>query len=403
MDDSRPTLDGVLARVHTWLDRNPVAADAALAALLLAFSLSTLTGSDSDAGVAGVVFSVLLVAPLVLRRRAPVAVFAVVMLLCGAQLPLADEFIAANIAALVALYTLVVYASRRLAAIGFALMLAGAVPYAALFDNPSSSDAFVIWLALAGQIVLAAALGERTRARLQSRARLEERARLLAAERDQQATIAAAAERARIARELHDVVAHSLSVVIAQADGGRYAAEQDPSQATAALQTIATTAREAQAEMRRALGILREEPGAPFQPQPGVGELPALVARTREAGLAVELTAEGVARDLPPAAAVTLYRVAQEALTNVLKHAGPGATSTVTLRWEPDRVTLVVRDDGAGADALDDGRGAGLVGMRERVEPRGGTLTAAPHPDGGFEVRAEIPTAGAPAATVAPS
>ena len=394
-----PYAGSVLARAHTWLDRNPVAADAALAALLLAFSLSTLTGQESDAGVAGVVFSVLLVAPLVLRRRAPVAVFAVVMLLSGAQLPFADEFIAANVAALVALYTLVAYAPRRLAAIGFALTLAGAVPYAALFDNPSSSDAFVIWLVLAGQIVLAAALGDRTRARLGERARLEERARLLAAERDQQATIAAAAERARIARELHDVVAHSLSVVIAQADGGRYAAEQDPSQATAALDTIATTAREAQAEMRRALGILREQPGAPFQPQPGVGELPALVARTREAGLAVELTAEGVARDLPPAAAVTLYRVAQEALTNVLKHAGPGATATVTLRWEPDRVTLVVRDDGAGADAFDDGRGAGLVGMRERVEPRGGTLSAAPHPDGGFEVRAELPTAGAPAAT----
>ena len=281
------------------------------------------------------VFSVLLIAPLVLRRRAPVAVFAVVMLLSGAQLPFAHEFIAANVAALVALYTLVAYAPRRLAAIGFALTLAGAVPYAALFDNPSSSDAFVIWLVLAGQIVLAAALGDRTRARLGERARLEERARLLAAERDQQATIAAAAERARIARELHDVVAHSLSVVIAQADGGRYAAEQDPSQATAALDTIATTAREAQAEMRRALGILREQPGAPFQPQPGVGELPALVARTREAGLAVELTAEGVARDLPPAAAVTLYRVAQEALTerpetrgarrHGLRHAALGA------------------------------------------------------------------------------
>jgi signal transduction histidine kinase len=111
------------------------------------------------------------------------------------------------------------------------------------------------------------------------------------------------------------------------------------------------------------------------------------------------LTEEGVARDLPPAAAVTLYRVAQEALTNVLKHAGPGATSTVTLRWEADRVTLLVRDDGRGAGAPADGRGAGLAGMRERVEPRGGTLRAGPHPDGGFEVRAELPTAAATAAT----
>jgi signal transduction histidine kinase len=389
----------MLARANSWLDRRPMAGDAVLAVLLLAFSLSTLTGSESHAGAAGVVFSVLLNAPLVLRRRAPVSVFAVVMLLCGAELLFVDEFIAANAAALVALYTLVVYAPRRLAAIGLAVMLAGAAPYAALFENPSSGGAVVTWLLLAGQIVLAAALGDRTRTRLGERARLEERARLLAAERDQQATIAAAAERARIARELHDVVAHSLSVVIAQADGGRYAAERDPGQATAALHTIAATAREAQAEMRRALGILREQPGAPFRPQPGVADLAALVARTREAGLAVELTTEGVARELPPAAAVTLYRVAQEALTNVLKHAGPGAASTVTLRWKPDRVTLVVRDDGIGGGASDDGRGAGLVGMRERVEPRGGTLTAGPHPDGGFEVRAEIPTAGARTAT----
>ena len=214
---------------------------------------------------------------------------------------------------------------------------------------------------------------------------------MLAAERDQQATIAAAAERARIARELHDVVAHSLSVVIAQADGGRYAARQDPSAAVAALHTIATTAREAQAEMRRALGILGDRSDAPMQPQPGVGELGSLVARTREAGLAVELIEEGRSRPLAPAAGVTLYRVAQEALTNVLKHAGPEARASVALRWEPERVTLVVRDDGSGAGAAGDGRGRGLVGMRERVEPRDGTLTAGPHPDGGFEVRAELP------------
>ena len=136
-----PYAGSVLARAHTWLDRNPVAADAVLAVLLLAFSLSTLTAGDSDAGVAGVVFSVLLIAPLVLRRRAPVAVFAAVMLLCGAQLPLADEFLAANVAALVALYTLVAYGPRRLAAIGLALMLAGAVAVRGAFDNPSSSDA----------------------------------------------------------------------------------------------------------------------------------------------------------------------------------------------------------------------------------------------------------------------
>ena len=148
------------------------------------------------------------------------------------------------------------------------------MPFAAIFDNPSSTDAFLTWLVLIAQVALAAALGDRTRARLREREALEQRARMLAAERDQQATIAAAAERARIARELHDVVAHSLSVVIAQADGGRYAAEQDPSAATAALHTIAATAREAQAEMRRALGILSE----------AAGRAAAAAARDRRAG-----------------------------------------------------------------------------------------------------------------------
>ena len=358
---SAPYAGTVLARAHSWLDRNPLTADAALAAVLLGFSLSTLTSRDSHAGAPGVIFSALLIAPLAFRRRAPVEVFALVMLACGGELLFVDEFLAANAAALVALYTLVAYGPRHLVVIGCGVALAGTVPFAALIDNPSSTDAFLSWLVLTVQLALAAALGDRTHARLREREALEERTRLLAAERDQQATIAAAAERARIARELHDVVAHSLSVVIAQADGGRYASERDPSEATAALHTIATTAREAQAEMRRALGILSERPGAPLQPQPGAGDLASLIARTREAGLAVEFAEEGRPGALAPAAGLTLYRVAQEALTNVLKHAGPGATATVTLRWEPDRVTLVVRDDG---------RGAAAAGRRRRARAR---------------------------------
>jgi signal transduction histidine kinase len=206
-------------------------------------------------------------------------------------------------------------------------------------------------------------------------------------EREEKAKLAVAEERARIARELHDVVAHSLSVVIAQADGGRYAASHQA--AADALTTISKTARQAQAEMRRALGLLGDKQ-APLTPQPGPGEIPALVARTRAAGVRVELTEEGEPRALAPAAGLAVYRVAQEALTNVLKHAGPRARATVLLRWEPGTVTVVVRDDGAAAHAPDGG-GRGLAGMRERVEPRGGTLSAGPRPDGGFEVKAAIP------------
>jgi len=389
---------GVLAGTHSWLDRHTLAGDAALAVVLLGFSLLTLAGEESDAGVAGIVFSVLLTAPLVFRRRAPVAVFAAVMLACGGQLLFVDEVLAANFAALMVLYTLVAYAPRRLAAIGLGVTLAGTVPFALHFEDLSAAGAGLTWLVATVHLLLAAVLGDRMHARLQQHEGLRERARTLAAERDQQATIAAAAERARITRELHDVIAHSLSVVIAQADGGRYAAEQDPRAATAALHTIASTAREAQAEMRHALGVLGGRSDAPMHPQPGVGELAALIARTREAGLEVELAEEGVPRALAPAAGVTVYRVAQEALTNVLKHAGPGATASVVVSWQPDEVTVVVRDDGRGAVAADDGRGRGLTGMRERVEPRGGTLSAGPHPEGGFEVRAAIPAA-APRAT----
>jgi signal transduction histidine kinase len=361
----------MLGRAHEWLDRHPVIADVALALIVLAFSLSTMTSDRNDASATAIVATVLLIAPLAARRRAPVAVFAAVMVACGLELVLVDQFLAANVAALIALYTLVAYAPRRLAAIGFVISLAGAIPFTVRVDDFTSDSRPLTWLVLALHIALAAMLGDRRHAQLAQRARL--------------AAVAAAEERARIARELHDIVAHSLSVVIAQADGGRY----DPQSATTALTTIARTAREAQREMRRALGLLGEAQ-APREPQPGPDELPALVERTRASGLDVALEQEGEPRPLAPAAGLAVYRVAQEALTNVLKHAGPGAKARVQLRWEPDRVTVVVKDDGAGS-VPGDGPGRGLTGMRERVEPRGGTLDAGPRPEGGFEVRAAIP------------
>jgi signal transduction histidine kinase len=380
----------VLGRAHSWFDRHPMAGDAALAAVVMALALSTFANSRYDATAAAIVVSMLLVAPLALRRSAPVAAFAAVMLACAAELLLVDQFLAATGAALIALYALVAYAPRALAAAGYAVTLAGAVAFALRDGYFTENRPAVTWLSIAAQLTVAAALGDRRRARLRDRERLEERARLLAAALEHEAALAAAAERARIARELHDVVAHSLSVVVAQADGGRYAADRDPAAAHTALTTIATTARDALAEMRRAVGVLRDEPGAPLHPQPGAEAVETLVARTRAAGLPVELAEEGRPQTLAPAAGLAVYRVAQEALTNVLKHAGAGASARVTLRWEAEQVTVVVRDDGAGAPD-GDGRGRGLAGMRERVEPRGGTVTAGPRADGGFEVQAVIP------------
>jgi signal transduction histidine kinase len=376
----------VRGRAYRALDRYPVIGDSVLAGLVVAFSLTALYGETSRPSAAEIVFSVVLAAPLVARRRSPVGVFAVVMALCALQLLFVDRFLGSNLAALVALYTLVAYAARPIAAAGCAVALAGAGLYAWHFQDLSDDGAFLVGLVYALHLALAAALGDRRHAKLVERAALEERTRLLALERDQRAALAAAGERARIARELHDVVAHALSVMVAQADGGRYGAAGDPELAATALRTIARTGRDAQAEMRRTLGLL-DAPGGP-----GLALLPELVERTSEAGVAVALRDRGTPQPLPADRGMALYRVAQEALTNVLRHAGPGAAVRVDLDWEGDRLTLVVRDDGAGRSRpTTDGRGRGLAGMRARIEPHGGTLAAGPAPGGGFEVRATLP------------
>jgi signal transduction histidine kinase len=236
---------------------------------------------------------------------------------------------------------------------------------------------------------------------------LYERARRLEAERDQQAVSAAADERARIAREMHDIVAHSLSVIIAQADGGRYAGQAEPDAAVRSLTTIAETGRAALADMRRLLGVLRaDEPDGTseppsgllpaLRPQPAVDEVSDLVDQVRASGLEVSMVRMGTPRTLPPGTGVAVYRICQESLTNVLKHAGPAAHATVLLQWGATSLILEVNDDGRGAGAADDGAGQGTIGMRERAAMLGGMLTLGPRPGGGFRVRAEIPIPPAP-------
>lgn len=384
----------VFARLQPWLDRHPGVLDAALAAAVFAISLVTPLDQPPPVDAAHVVGSLLLSLPLALRLRAPVAAFAAVMLACGFELLFVENFLGANIAVPIMLYTLTAYAPRRQARLGIAVALVGTVPMALHFDHPPLPGFWLTWLMATGHVALAVALGDRRRVQLRDRAQLEEHARLLAADRDRRAAEAVAAERARIAHELHDVIAHALSAIIAQADGGRYAAGTDPDSSVTALQTIAATAREAQAELRRTLGMFGER-DAPLAPQPGIGEIAALVARLRDCGQAIALTERGAAQDLTAAAGLAAYRVVQEGLTNVLKHAGSGASAAVNLSWEPDLLQIVVSDDGAGGGAENDDCGRGIAGMRERVLVRGGTFTAGPRTDGGFELRATIPTAAA--------
>jgi signal transduction histidine kinase len=213
--------------------------------------------------------------------------------------------------------------------------------------------------------------------------------RFVRRERAQARQLAVSEERARIARELHDVVAHGVSVIAVQADAAEAALEHDPARAEAPLQAIRGSAQDALAEMRRMLGVLRaDDEGSDRAPQPGLAELPELVEHARAAGVPVELELDGEPRPLPASLDVTAYRIVQEALTNIRKHA-PGAATTVRVAWRADGIELSVRDRGPGPDGHGDGHG--LLGMRERVRIHGGRLRTGPAAGGGFEVSAELP------------
>jgi signal transduction histidine kinase len=216
--------------------------------------------------------------------------------------------------------------------------------------------------------------------------------RLVRRERATARRIAVAEERARIARELHDVVAHGVSVIAVQADAAEAALQHDPSRAGVPLQTIRGSAQHALGEMRRMLGVLREgDEGSEHGPQPGLAQLPALLEHAQAAGVPVELQVDGEPRPLPETLDLTAYRIVQEALTNVRKHA-PGAPTTVHLGWAPAALMLEVRDAGPGPNGAVPA-GHGLVGMQERVRIHGGRLRTGAAPGGGFEVVVELPLA----------
>jgi signal transduction histidine kinase len=245
-------------------------------------------------------------------------------------------------------------------------------------------------------------LGDRARTRQAYLAQLEERAARLEREREDHARRAADAERNRIARELHDVVAHNVSVIAVQAGAARLTSRDSPAQATETLGVIERTARATLAELRALLGMLRraDEEGLGREPQPTLAQLDALVARAREAGLRIEVRVEGSLAALPATVDLSAYRIVQEALTNVMKHA-PGARVHLLVRRTDWAVDLVVVDDGPGPTPSPS-RGQGLIGMRERASLVGGNLTAGPALGGGFRVEARLPLEAARAAGTAP-
>jgi len=213
---------------------------------------------------------------------------------------------------------------------------------------------------------------------------------LLERESEEEAKRAVADERLRIAQELHDVVAHSMGVIAVQAGVGAHVIDDDPAEAKRSLEAIATTSRGTLVEIRRLLGVLRSDGDAAYQPAPGLADLDRLVADVGGAGLDVALCIDGERGDVPPGVDLTAYRIVQEALTNVLKHAGPAHT-TVTVGYEPGALRLEIADDGRGVNGRASQGGHGLLGMRERVGVYGGSLQAGPAQGGGFRVVARLP------------
>ncbi|MBS1677670.1 MAG: sensor histidine kinase [Actinobacteria bacterium] len=368
------------------LDRHYVAVDALLVTGLLATGVAE-AASRSNVGAIEWILIPVMTLPLLWRRRAPALVFMLLAVIAfGQWLTASPTF--TDIALLVALYEVASKESfaRMVAAVG--VMGIGAVLTTLRWSGTEPLHLFVFLCAI---VVAPAALGRTAQVRRKYLHSLEERAERLESERDAQGQIAAAAERARIAREMHDIVAHNLSVMTALAGGARYSVHRDPDEAARVMDLSASTGREALADMRRLLGVLHDEDD-PSAPQPGIDNLPDLLDQVRLAGLDVTLLDEGGSEQLPATMQLTVYRMIQEALTNSLKHAGPGAAATVSMRRDRAGVDLEVIDRG-GADGpaeVAPSGGQGLNGMRERAAVYDGAVEAGPTADGGWRVQARL-------------
>jgi signal transduction histidine kinase len=334
-----------------------------------------------------------IVVPLVWRRVHPARVMATTGLATGAFVLLGYEPGAATLGVVIALYTVSAYGTRSDGRVSLAITL-GVIGASLTVGRWQGNPVGAVDIAVNLFVFVGIwALGDRSRARRELVAQLTSRAE--EAERSQAlaAGLAVADERARIARELHDVVAHTVSVVVVQAGAGRRVAERDPQRGAEVLAAIEASGREAMAELRRLVGVLRDDghPAGARAPLPTLDEVPELVERLATTGVPVTLTMVGDRRPLPSGVEVSAYRIVQEALTNVLRHAGPVTRVEVTVAYGPDALAVRVRDDGRGAAAPSSNDGSGLIGMRERAALFGGRLAAGAHPEGGFEVRARLP------------
>ncbi|MDT0381802.1 sensor histidine kinase [Streptomyces sp. DSM 42041] len=406
-------------RIYEFVRRHPTWVDSLWALVLLLPSAVWIVASiaappqatgmaDSTAQqIAAVPIALALSLVVALRRRAPEKMLLLAIGTGIAQLITGVETNPGDFAFLVIIFTVAsrhVRWASRLALVGG--LLAPLIATLRWPPEQSAPQTVLGWLFLTVPFALAWVMGDSLRTRRAYYEQLEERAARLEKEREAQAKVAVAAERARIARELHDVVAHNVSVMVVQADGAAYVLDSAPEQSRQALQTISGTGRQALAEMRRLLGVLRtgdgeqRRDGDEYVPQPGVEQLAELVDQVRGTGVTVKFAIEGTPRPLPSGVELTAYRIVQEALTNTRKHGGPHVGANVRLTYGDGELELLAEDDGRGAqpelyeDGGADGLGQGLIGMRERVGMVGGRLQAGPRPGGGFRISAVLPLRG---------
>ncbi|MFI1419098.1 sensor histidine kinase [Streptomyces sp. NPDC020731] len=395
-----------MQRLYDFLRRHPTWADGFWAVVLFGISVfggATVEESQgTDLPALTVPVALLLSLVVALRRRMPERMLLLALVVGLGQLITDVATLPADFALLVIVYTVAAVGARWASRLALTAGLCAA-PLAQLRwpnEDVGLATNLAVMVLQAVPFALAWVLGDSIRTRRAYFAQLEERAARLEKEREAQAKVAVAAERARIARELHDVVAHNVSVMVVQADGAAYVLDAAPDQAKKALETISSTGRQALAEMRRLLGVLRtgeHQEAGEYVPQPDVQQIEDLVEQCRGSGLPVDFKVEGTSRPLPSGVELTAYRIVQEALTNTRKHGGPDVGASVRLVYFDDGLGLLVEDDGKGAphelyeEGGFDGQGHGLIGMRERVGMVGGTLDAGPRPGGGFRISVLLP------------
>ncbi|MFF2326799.1 MULTISPECIES: sensor histidine kinase [unclassified Streptomyces] len=395
-----------MQRLYDFIRRHPTGVDSFWAVFLFGLSCLSMVAYAHSAGerLVAVLVSVGLCTVVALRRRAPERMLLVAVAMGVVQLVVGVEPSVADFAMLVIVFTVATVGERWASRLALVCSLSAAGLSQLRWPQDIHQNRLVeqifTGVVLTVPFVLAWVLGDSMRTRRAYFSQLEERAARLEREREAQSKVAVAAERARIARELHDVVAHNVSVMVVQADGAAYVMDAAPDQARQALETISSTGRQALAEMRRLLGVLRtgdSQESGEYVPQPDVEQIEDLVEQVRQTGLTVDFEIEGTPRPLPSGVELTAYRIVQEALTNTRKHGGPDAGASVRLVYFDDGLGLLVEDDGRGAahelyeDGGADGAGHGMIGMRERVGMVGGTLDAGPRPGGGFRISALLP------------